>query len=89
MKILINHAGKNNSEILGANSHAIYFKAGAIMRRIEETISKGKGVNVADIYLDILGPNGLNDAEKCCLFHIICNIMEKQLLVVLVPKEKI
>lgn len=84
MNVLINNNGTNKADVLGANMYACNIKINEIMGMIEH----GKFKSMPDIFKAILGKNGLNDAEKLIVFHIVCKIMDSSVIIIQAPKQE-
>lgn len=83
MRILINHEGKNNAEVLGANS--LICKVNT--ERILDQVRSGKIKTVPEIYAAILGPDAnINDAEKLCIFYMVNRALEAEMCILIIPK---
>lgn len=83
MKILINHDGKDNYEVIGANQQAVLFKSNEIMAKVEQSFYKKS----AELFVDIFKANGLNDAEKMLVFHTVSKILESTCILIHLPKK--
>ena len=82
MNVLINHEGKTNAEIIGADIMVCQIKTNEIMGKIEHKFYK----TAAELFIDILTTNGLNDAEKLIVFHTVSKIMEPSVIILQLPK---
>ena len=83
MHVIINHNANTPCEIIGANMTAVRIVAKQIMQKFDD----GGYKNIPDLFIDIFGHQGLNDAEKCVLFHIINKILDKTMCIIVTPPE--
>lgn len=84
MNITINHDGKTNGEIIGADMHVVQFKTQEIMDKV--AIKKYK--KMSELFVDILGDARLNDAEKLVVFMTVNKIMDTSVIIIELPGGK-
>lgn len=82
MKVLINHNGSNNAEIIGADINVVNIKSSMIL----DNIHRRELTTPAQVFIEILKNNGMNDAEKLVVFHTVNKILEENLIIILPPK---